>query len=240
MNGLPYYKAYPRDFIEGTIGMPFEVKCAYRVILDLIYMQAGNLPDDPRYLSGILGCSVRKWKAVRETLIQAGKLVVIGEFLTNYRALSEIETLTKLQDKQRENRSRPNKIKEIESPRFDHTEPEPEPELEDSSEKTENIINQEPADAGFVGDDRYAFSGQTIKLTGKDLNQWRSSYAHLSLEAELLSLDLWAGEVKAGGGNWFRAVSNSLAKKEREIVSRIHLASIPKAMDRRLAPDPRI
>ena len=67
--------------------MPFEVKCAYRVILDLIYMQAGNLPDDPRHLSGLLGCSVRKWKAVRETLIQAGKLVVIGEFLTNYRAL---------------------------------------------------------------------------------------------------------------------------------------------------------
>ncbi len=22
MNGLPYYKAYPRDFIEGTVGMP--------------------------------------------------------------------------------------------------------------------------------------------------------------------------------------------------------------------------
>ena len=125
MNGLPYYKAYPRDFIEGTIGMPFEVKCAYRVVLDLIYMQGGNLPDDARYISGLLGCSIRKWKSIRAALVDAGKLVVSGEFLTNKRAENELETLAKLQDKQRENRSRPNKINEIESPRCDHTEPEP-------------------------------------------------------------------------------------------------------------------
>lgn len=74
MNGLPYYKAYPRDFIEGTIGMPFEVKCAYRVVLDLIYMQGGDLPDDARYISGHLGCSIRKWKAIREALIARGEI----------------------------------------------------------------------------------------------------------------------------------------------------------------------
>ncbi|MFK5283859.1 DUF1376 domain-containing protein, partial [Lacticaseibacillus paracasei] len=56
MNGLPYYKAYPRDFIEGTIGMPFELKGAYRLLLDLIYMQGGRLPDDAKYISGLLGC----------------------------------------------------------------------------------------------------------------------------------------------------------------------------------------
>jgi uncharacterized protein YdaU (DUF1376 family) len=126
MNGLPYYKAYPRDFLEGTINLPFEVKCAYRVILDLIYMQGGNLPDDPRYISGQLGCSVRKWKSIRSTLIDTGKLTLSGEFLTNYRAVSELETLSKLQDKMRENRSRPNKNNGLESPKSHHTEPEPE------------------------------------------------------------------------------------------------------------------
>jgi uncharacterized protein YdaU (DUF1376 family) len=103
MNGLPYYKAYPRDFIQGTIGMPFEVKCAYRVVLDLIYMQGGNLPDDARYISGVLGCSVRKWKAIREALIDAGKIQVVEGCLINERADREIEALTKLQEKQREN-----------------------------------------------------------------------------------------------------------------------------------------
>lgn len=127
MNGLPYYKAYPRDFIEGTIGMPFEVKCAYRVVLDLIYMQGGDLPDDPRYISGLLGCSIRKWKSIRETLIQMGKVEVSGEFLTNKRARNELETLAKLQDKQRENAVAPRKNNNLQKPPLSHTEPEPEP-----------------------------------------------------------------------------------------------------------------
>lgn len=124
MNGLPYYKAYPRDFIEGTIGMHFEIKCAYRVVLDLIYMQGGELPDDPRYISGLLGCSIRKWKCIRNALVELGKLQVTGAFLTKERAVSELETLAKHQDNQRENRSRPNKNKTLPSPRCNHTEPE--------------------------------------------------------------------------------------------------------------------
>ena len=129
MNGLPYYKAYPRDFIEGTIGMPFEIKCAYRVILDLIYMQGGNLPDDARYISGLLGCSIRKWKSIRAALVEADKVQVSGEFLTNYRAVKELETLAKLQDNQRENASQPRKNNGLGKPRQNQPEPEPEPEL---------------------------------------------------------------------------------------------------------------
>lgn len=126
MNGLPYYKAYPRDFIEGTIGMPFEVKCAYRVVLDLIYMQGGNLPDDARYISGLLGCSIRKWKSLRDDLIQRDKLQVSGEFLTNYRAEKELEMLSKLQENQREKASLPRKNRHLQQPWQSQPEPEPE------------------------------------------------------------------------------------------------------------------
>ena len=73
MNGLPYYKAYPRDFIEGTIGMDFELKGAYRLVLDLIYMQGGQLADDARYISGLLGCTLKKWNSLRSKLIEMGK-----------------------------------------------------------------------------------------------------------------------------------------------------------------------
>jgi uncharacterized protein YdaU (DUF1376 family) len=127
-NGLPYYKAYPRDFIEGTIGMPFEIKCAYRVILDLIYMQGGNLPDDDRYISGLLGCSIRKWKSIRSDLISRGKLDVSDGFLTNKRARKELETLAKLQHNQSEKASRPRKNNSLQQPRHSQPEPEPEPE----------------------------------------------------------------------------------------------------------------
>lgn len=125
MNGLPYYKAYPRDFIEGTIGMPFELKGAYRLVLDLIYMQGGKLPDDARYISGLLGCTVRKWNILRGELVSLGKIVVNGEFLTNERAIIELETLRKLQVKQSQNRTSPNKINNLKSPRLNQSEPEP-------------------------------------------------------------------------------------------------------------------
>lgn len=121
MNGLPYYKAYPRDFIEGTIGMPFELKAAYRLVLDLIYMQGGNLPDDARYISGLLGCTLRKWNALRDELVSIGKIEITGEFLTNKRAVIELETSRKLTEKLSENRARPNKNKDLKSQTFDHT-----------------------------------------------------------------------------------------------------------------------
>jgi hypothetical protein len=117
--------------------------------------------------------------------------------------------------------------------------PSPTP-TEDSSDNSENIINVVPADAGIMSDDRYAFCGETIRLTAKDLKAWQQAFPHLSLEAELWALDPWATEQQSAGKKWFHAVSNALAKKERTVMSRIHMASLPKAMDRRLAPDPRI
>lgn len=147
MNGLPYYKAYPRDFIEGTIGMPFEVKGAYRLVLDLIYMQGGNLPDDARYISGLLGCTIRKWKSLRDELLQDGKLELNGEFLTNKRAVSELKILAKLQENQRENRSRPNKNKHLASPPSHHTEPEPD---NTSSLRSEGKARAPKPSSGFA------------------------------------------------------------------------------------------
>ena len=117
MNGLPYYKAYPRDFIEGTIGMGIELKCVYRVILDLIYLQGGKLPDNAHYISGILECNAWKWTSLRKKLLATGKIWVDGDFLVNSRAFLELNQLEKFQRKQSEIRSRPNKIKDLQSPR---------------------------------------------------------------------------------------------------------------------------
>lgn len=106
MNGLPYYKRYQRDLIEGTAGLPFEVKTTYSFVIDLIYLHDGKLPDDSRYIAGTLGCSVRKWNSIRQALIESGKLKcfthVSRNFLTNYRAIIELESLRKYQDNQRE------------------------------------------------------------------------------------------------------------------------------------------
>lgn len=121
MNGLPYYKAYPRDFIEGTVGMSFELKGAYRLVLDLIYMQGGQLPDDARYIAGLLGCSVRAWRKYREQLLSEGKIYADAGVISNFRADKELETVRTLQENQSKNRSRPNKNKDLPSPKKHQT-----------------------------------------------------------------------------------------------------------------------
>ena len=107
--------------------MPFELKGAYAIILDLIYMQGGELPDDARYISGLLGVSVRKWNSLRNQLIELDKIQVSGELLMNYRAVIELESLSKYQDKQAENATGPRKNKGLpkppRKPKQSHTEP---------------------------------------------------------------------------------------------------------------------
>lgn len=123
--GLPYYKRFPRDFMEGTIGLSFEEKGAYGLVLDLIYMRDGRLPDDPRYIAGHLGCSVRKWNTIRAALIQAGKLVVRDGVISNSRADYLTEETRKYQEQQAENRSRPKKNNTLAERPSDQSESEP-------------------------------------------------------------------------------------------------------------------
>lgn len=130
-NALPYYKRYPRDFIEGTIGLDLETKGAYAIILDLIYMQGGQLPDDEKYICGLLGCSAKKWKTIRQTLLDLDKIHVNGRFISNSRADLELESLKKFSDAQSERASGPRKNKDLEEPtaKPKRSQPEPEPDI---------------------------------------------------------------------------------------------------------------
>lgn len=114
---LKYYPRYPRDFLDGTIGMPLELKGAYSVLIDLIMLMGKRgLPDDPHYISGQLGCSVRKWNAIRKDLISRGKIEVKNEIISNKRADKEKIIQSKYQDKQAENASGDNKNNDLGQP----------------------------------------------------------------------------------------------------------------------------
>lgn len=122
---LPYYKRFPRDFLEGTIGLSFEVKGAYAIVLDLIYMRDGRLPDDARFIAGQLGCSVRKWTAIRDELISRDKLQVRDGIISNFRADYLTEESRSFQDKQADIAGRPRKNRDLGQPKASQSESEP-------------------------------------------------------------------------------------------------------------------
>lgn len=91
----PWYRRFPDNFIAGTVGLTLEEKGAYSLVLDLMYVRGGPVPDEPRYIAGVCNCSVRKWNAIRQRLIDLGKITVIDGYLTNARAEKELENAAK-------------------------------------------------------------------------------------------------------------------------------------------------
>jgi uncharacterized protein YdaU (DUF1376 family) len=81
-----WYKRCGADFIHGTMSLTLEEKGAYSLCLDLIYDRGAAIPDDARWLSGVCGVSIRKWNALRERLIETGKIYAANGLLSNARA----------------------------------------------------------------------------------------------------------------------------------------------------------
>lgn len=168
MNGLPYYKSYPRDFFEGTVGMPFAMKGAYRLLLDLIYMHGGRLADNSRFISGHLGCSVRAWNGYRAALIKAGKISVDLGIISNFRADKETIMSRSFQDKQRENRRGSNKNNDLTTmlvePKVDHSRDYTDTEREGRSKEERHI--QEFGSTAVLGDAREEPADGTLRVIG--------------------------------------------------------------------------
>ena len=99
----PWYRRFPDNFIAGTVGLTLEEKGAYSLVLDLMYVRGGPVPDEPRYIAGICNCSVRKWNAIREKLIALGKIHAVDGFLTNDRVEKDIENSLKDAQERAEN-----------------------------------------------------------------------------------------------------------------------------------------
>lgn len=85
--GRPFYHAYPADFLMATQGWDLETKGAYRLIIDVLNDRDRPVPDEPKFIAGILGCSIQRWRKLREFLLDQGKLMLTedGMHLTNPR-----------------------------------------------------------------------------------------------------------------------------------------------------------
>jgi uncharacterized protein YdaU (DUF1376 family) len=73
---------YPRDpsaFLMATAHYDLETKGAYSTLIDLLNERDRPLPNEDRFISGILGCSPQKWRKIRDLLLRDGKIVLNSE-----------------------------------------------------------------------------------------------------------------------------------------------------------------
>lgn len=106
MSGNPWHRRYHSDALAGMLSLSLEERGAYQTVLDLIYDRGGPIADNERLLAGYMGCSIRKWRSLRQALIDQGKLVLANGLLSNSRAEKEIENDAKTRRKLAENGSK--------------------------------------------------------------------------------------------------------------------------------------
>lgn len=88
----PWYKRYPDLFIAGTMQLTFEAKCAYSILIDLIYANGGKIADDDLWISRVLGCRTQRWKRLKKELIANGKLEVNSNSLRTHFELEGVRS----------------------------------------------------------------------------------------------------------------------------------------------------
>jgi uncharacterized protein YdaU (DUF1376 family) len=88
---LPWFKFFPRDFLDGVRGMTLEERGAYFTLLALMYDREGAIPEDERWLCGNLDCDPRVWRRLRDRLSRLGKIIPdVNGTISNARAIEEI------------------------------------------------------------------------------------------------------------------------------------------------------
>lgn len=98
--GRPWYQRNPADFIMAVRGWDLEMAGAYSLIIDHLNDRDRPLPNDDRFMAGLLGCSAQRWRKIRDFLIDHEKLVITDDdYLTNPRF--EREHAARYEDRER-------------------------------------------------------------------------------------------------------------------------------------------
>lgn len=209
-----WYRRCGADFIHGTMKLTLEEKGAYSICLDLIYDRGGPIPDDERWLAGVCNVSTRKWRSLRDRLIDLGKLRLIDGHLTNDRAELEIvsaETQARKLSECGAKGGRTRAENDAEARKNNDLGQAPLKLIREEKSREEKKEESSPPDGGF------AFCGKIIRLTQADFDKWHRSYPLLDLSACLQSRDDWlATEAdEKTRKRWFLSTSNHLANLQQ-------------------------
>lgn len=92
MPKAPYHFRFHDDALRGYAKLDLEERGAYTTLLDLMYSDQGHIEDDERRLAAEMRISMRKYRALRDRLLAAGKLYVpVKGFLSNHRVELELQ-----------------------------------------------------------------------------------------------------------------------------------------------------
>jgi hypothetical protein len=84
---MRWYRCDPQELMAELVGLDFADQGAYLCISNVIFSRDGNILDDDRLVSRMIGCDVRQWRAAKSRLISLGKVSIVDGKVTSILAL---------------------------------------------------------------------------------------------------------------------------------------------------------
>ena len=84
---------YADDWLSGTMDLSIDEEGAYIRVCALIYSKGRPIPDDDRWLAGMCRVSTRRWRKLRHSLIDKGKITIMDGFIHQQRCEFELKRM---------------------------------------------------------------------------------------------------------------------------------------------------
>lgn len=223
MSARPWHKRYHSDALSGFMVLTLEERGAFQTILDLIYDRNSPLPDNDALLARYMGVSIRKWKSIRQSLINHGKIKVDDDGnLVNDRAIFEVENALKTSRKHAENGAKGGQKKAENAKNVNENNGSDgkwlgeKPSISEIRDQNLEENEEDKSSSEERGD--LVFCGRTVRLRKSDFDAWRLAFHAIpDLNAELVALDSWfEGPGRGKRGSWFHTTAGALSRKHQE------------------------
>ena len=99
MNGSPWFKCYPSDFLNGVSELSPNELAVYTICMMRMYDESGAIADDPERIARRCNMRPTSCKKALDELCRMGKLVRDGGYLRNDRAQKVIISREKVSNK---------------------------------------------------------------------------------------------------------------------------------------------
>jgi uncharacterized protein YdaU (DUF1376 family) len=254
MSGQYFMPLWTDAYLGDTKHLTTVQHGAYLLLLITMWRNGGSLPNDEKRLARTVGLQPDRWRKINKEVLALFEIE--GDQITQKRLSLELKKTIDLTQKRATAGGAGGRAKSLKtkgsgvasatdvpeqkgSLQILNPAPAPAPTrkptivgvsegdgFDEFRQIQAEIEASERAESNSKPDKVYAFEAGAIRLTEADFQKWKGAFTSINLQAELLSLERWANELKAGGNDWFYPISQTLAKRNRNAEAEFRKAKV--------------
>ena len=211
---MDFMTLWTNDFLAGTHPLTPEQRGVYISLICHFINKDRVVPDDDRHLARICNMGARRYRTVKQTLIDGDFIGVRDGHIWIEKSANQWKKDASFSSSQRVKAEKKNRLFRANALE-NHNSGSAGADAGAGAIPSPSLKKErEGADAPR----QYEFKGKVIRLESDDLERWRSAYRNIpNIEGDLTSYDDYlVNEGLSNGDKWFHRTSAWLRKKDAE------------------------